>query len=242
MLLVERLRPEPLWEPLRERGVFTAAMLEELRVRGWRWGRGGCGLRGASPLRPAGTVRWLGCLSEAVSRGKGPGALQPGTGLYGWVWGPTAAFWVPTAMYRALRPPTRTLQPGTGPYGHLPGPYKRLGGPYSWVWVPTATYWDPTAGFGAPQLCMGPYSWLRGSCDRGHPLVLLPPNPRAHSLAVLQAPQWGLQGKDGWWGAPEPHPAFFFYPHRVSAHAGSRSGSWSSTWRAAGSRPSPCSS
>ncbi|KAM9175885.1 caspase-9 isoform 2-T2 [Mergus octosetaceus] len=31
VLLVERLRPEPLWEPLRERGVFTAAMLEELR-------------------------------------------------------------------------------------------------------------------------------------------------------------------------------------------------------------------
>lgn len=37
VLLVERLRPEPLWEPLRERGVFTEAMLEELRVRGWRW-------------------------------------------------------------------------------------------------------------------------------------------------------------------------------------------------------------
>lgn len=32
VLLVERLRPEPLWEPLRERGVFTEAMLEELRV------------------------------------------------------------------------------------------------------------------------------------------------------------------------------------------------------------------
>uniref|UniRef100_A0A8B9SUC7 Caspase 9 n=1 Tax=Anas platyrhynchos TaxID=8839 RepID=A0A8B9SUC7_ANAPL len=31
VLLVERLRPEPLWEPLRERGVFTEAMLEELR-------------------------------------------------------------------------------------------------------------------------------------------------------------------------------------------------------------------
>ncbi|NWZ22906.1 CASP9 protein, partial [Asarcornis scutulata] len=31
LLLVERLRPEPLWEPLRERGVFTEAMLEELR-------------------------------------------------------------------------------------------------------------------------------------------------------------------------------------------------------------------
>lgn len=54
VLLVEGLRLEPLWAPLRDRGVFTAAMVEELQVGGWRRGvnscqRGGRGLRGAPP-------------------------------------------------------------------------------------------------------------------------------------------------------------------------------------------------
>lgn len=91
------------------------------------------------------------------------GTLRLGMGPYSWLWGPTA-------VYGALWPPTGTLRLGTGLYG-------RLLGPYGQVWVPMATYWDPTAGYRAPQLCMGPYSWLQGSCDRGHPLVLLPPQP-----------------------------------------------------------------
>lgn len=64
---------------------------------------------------------------------------------------------------------------------------------------------------------LGPYRRLQGSCDRGHPLVLFPPNPRAHSLAVPQAPEWGLQG--GTAGGVPLSLILFFSPPTESPHA-----------------------